>query len=226
MKSNGYSKYVWTLAITLIIFFCILSVSNYFDSKRIDEIRSVENGISLNILASETQFALLGVTPCENLGNSSLTEELDSIGSRLAYLENTHGVDDTEVVQLKKEYSLLEIKDYILMNTMAEKCHTKPLYILYFYSNTDTCTNCKDTGTILTELRAQYPMVRVYSFDYHLPVPTVKTLTDIFKVKEQFPALVIHEKPVYGFKTLSEIEALMPELAKLASSTMATSTKK
>jgi len=226
MKTHGYGKYLWTLIITLIIFLGILSLSNYFDSKRIEEIRSVENGISLNILSSETQFALLSVTPCENLGNSSLTQELDSIGTRLEYLENTRGIDDAEVIQLKKEYSLLEIKDYILMNTVSEKCHAKSPFILYFYSNTDNCNDCKNVGTVLTELRREYPFVRVYSFDYHLPVPTIKTLTDIFKVKEQFPALVIHEKPVYGLKSLAEIEKMMPELAKIASSTTATSTRK
>ncbi len=226
MKTHGYGKYLWTLIITLIIFLGILSLSNYFDSKRIEEIRSVENGIALNILSSETQFALLSVTPCENLGNSSLTQELDSIGTRLEYLENTRGIDDPEVIQLKKEYSLLEIKDYILMNTVSEKCHAKSPFILYFYSNVDNCNDCKNVGTVLTELRREYPFVRVYSFDYHLPVPTIKTLTDIFKVKEQFPALVIHEKPVYGLKSLADIEMMMPELAKIASSTTATSTRR
>ncbi len=225
MNTHGYGKYLWALVITLLIFFGILSISNYFDSKRIDEIRSVENGISFNILSSETQFALLSVTPCENLGNSSLTQELDSIGTRLEYLENTRGIDDPEVVQLKKEYSLLEIKDYVLMNTVSEKCHIKSPFILYFYSNIDNCNDCKNAGTVLTELRREYPLVRVYSFDYNIPVPAVKTLTDIFKVKKEFPALVIHEKPVYGLKSLSDIQKMMPELAKLASSTTATSTK-
>lgn len=223
---HGYGKYLWTLIITLVVFFGILSASNYFDSKRIAEIRSVEDGISLNILSSETQFALLSVTPCENLGNTSLTQELDSIGTRLEYLENTRGINDPEVVQLKKEYSLLEIKDYILMNTVSEKCHVKSPFILYFYSNVDNCTDCKSAGAVLTELRNEYPFARVYSFDYHIPVPAVTTLTDIFKVKDQFPALVIHEKPVYGLKSLADIQKMMPELAAMASSTTATSTKK
>ena len=78
----------------------------------------------------------------------------------------------------------------------------------------DKLIDCKNTGTVLTELRREYPAIRVYSFDYHLPVPAIKTLTDIFKVKEEFPALVIHEKPTYGMKSLSDIETLMPELAK------------
>ena len=223
MTTHGYGKYLWTLAIALIIFLGITSASNYFDARRLNEIRSVESGIALNILSSETEFALLGETPCENLGNSSLTSELDSLGSRLSYLENTRGITDSEVVQLKQEYSLLEIKDYILMDTMAQKCHTKPTYILYFYSNTDDCRDCQNAGAVLTELRQEYPLVRVYSFDYHTPIAAVKTLTDIFKVKEQFPALVIHNKPVYGLKSLTDIEKLMPELATIGTSTATSS---
>ena len=219
-------KYLWAFLITAAIFLGMTFVSNYLDNRRIDEIKSIQDSISMNILSSETQFDLLKETPCDDLGNSSLSQELDTLGQEVSYLESTRGESDAQVMALKQEYALLEIKDFILMQTMSDKCSAvKPVFVLYFYSNAGDCPSCSDMGAVLTALREDYPGVRVYSFDYNSPVSAVETLKNIYDVRAQFPALVIHNKPTYGLKSLSDIETLMPELAKIASSTTATSTK-
>ena len=221
---QSYRKYIWAFVITAAIFLAVTLVSNYFDNRRIDEIKSIQDSISMNILSSETQFDLLKETPCEDLNNSSLSQELETLGEQVSYLESTRGSDDSQVIQLKQEYALLEIKDYILLQNMSQKCGNKPVFVLYFYSNNGDCPDCADAGAVLTELRQEFPQVRIYSFDYHSAVSTqVQTLENIYNVKEQFPALVIHNKPVYGLKSLSDIEALMPELE--MSTSTATSTK-
>jgi hypothetical protein len=221
----SYRKYIWAFVITLLIFIVMITVSNYFDNQRINEIKSIQDGISMNILSSETQFDLLKETPCEDLSNSSLSQQLDTLGAQVSYLENTRGSDDAQVIQLKQEYSLLEIKDYILMQNMTQKCNLKPVFVLYFYSNKGDCPDCSNAGAVLTALRQDYPEVRVYSFDYDSGVSAVGTLESIYNVKAKFPALVIHNKPTYGLKSLSDIEKLMPELSAMAaSSTTATST--
>jgi hypothetical protein len=221
-----YRKYIWAFLITLIIFLGVTMISNYLDGQRINEVKSIDDSISLDILSSEAQFDLLKQTPCDSLGDSSLSAELDSLGSRLSYLEDTRGTDDTQVVSLKLNYALLEIKDFILTQSLAEKCRTKPAIVLYFYSNQTDCPDCGNAGTVLTALRLAYPNVRVYSFDYHSNLSAVNTLENVYKVKPEFPALVIHDKPTYGLKSLSLIESLMPELAsmKAASTTAASST--
>jgi len=224
---TSYRKYVWAFLITAVIFLGVTLVSNYFDNQRVSEIKSIQDSISMNILSSETQFDLLKETPCDDLGNSSLSQELDTLGQEVSYLESTRGESDSQVIALKQEYALLEIKDFILMQTMSEKCPAvKPVFVLYFYSNTGDCPSCSNMGAVLTALRQDYPEVRVYSFDYNSGVSAVDTLKDIYGVKAQFPALVIHNKPAYGLKSLSDIEGMMPELAKLASSTAATTTSK
>ena len=223
MKS--YRKYVWAFLITLVVFLSVTLVSNYFDAQRVNEVRSIDDSISLDILSSEIQFDLLKQTPCESLGDSSLSQELDSLGSRLSYLENARGADDAQVVGLKMNYSLLEIKDFILMQSMAEKCKTKPAFVLYFYSNKGDCPDCQYAGAVLTALREKHPDVRIYSFDYNSDISAVRTLEGIYHVQAQFPALVIHGKPLYGLKSLGDVEALMPEL-KVATSTATTTIPK
>lgn len=220
-----WQKYILAFIITGAIFGTAFYVAARFDAQRIADIRSTEENISIDILSSETQFELLGNRDCTIITeNPYLSDELNSLASRLSVAEDNLGTDNPEVIALKKQYSLLEIKDYLLMEQIAQKCHTKPVFILYFYSNEGDCPDCAQAGDVLTYLRNEYPGLRVYSFDYHLDLSALRTLTSIQELKGSLPAFIINNRPpVYGFKSLQDLQALIPELKNLATST-ATST--
>lgn len=223
-------KYIYSFIITAIIFSTAIFVSNYFGQKKLDEIRSIQDKISIDIMSSETQFSLLEESSCKDIGTGTLSTELGDLENRLSYTESDRGVNDPEVLTLKRYYSLLEIKDYLLMIKISDKCKKTPLSIIYFYSN-NNCADCEKEGYVLTSLRETYPELRVYSFDYSLDVSAIKTLISINKLKNQLPALIIKDKIYYGFQSIEDLEKVVPELqilknAKNASSTTATSTVK
>lgn len=117
------------------------------------------------------------------------------------------------------------------MKKIAEKCKSSPLSILYFYSNTGNCPDCEKEGYVLTRIRQDYPSVRVYAFDYNLELSALQTLISINKIENKLPALMINEDVYYGFQDVLDLEKNIPELRvlkaeQIASSTMATSTKK
>ena len=106
------------------------------------------------------------------------------------------------------------------MQRVSQKCGLKPVFILYFYTNVGDCMDCRRAGEVLTYLRQTYPALRVYSFDYHLELGALQTLVGLRRVKPDLPAFVINNRaPVYGFKTLEEMQKLIPELKTLATST-------
>ncbi len=216
-----WRKYVITFFITAAIFATAFYIANRFDAQRIAEIRATEDQISLDILSTETQYDLLGELDCETISeNPVLSDELNSLASQLAVAEGNLGDSNAQVISLKKQYSLLEIKDYLLMQKVSAKCGTKPVYILYFYSNAGDCPDCSRAGDVLTYLRQQYPTLRVYSFDYHLDLSALKTLIGIRNVSATLPAFIIKNRaPVYGFKDLQAMQKLIPELKTLATST-------
>ncbi|MCX6701816.1 MAG: hypothetical protein NTX96_01310 [Candidatus Zambryskibacteria bacterium] len=229
-KKINSKKYLYSFLITVIIFSTAIFLSNYFGQKKLDEIRNIQDKISIDILSSETQFSLLEESLCKDLGTGTLSTELANLENKLAYTENERGVNDPEVQTLKQYYSLLEIKDYLLMNKISDKCKKTPLSIIYFYSNND-CGDCEKEGYVLTRLRETYPELRIYSFDYNLNISAVKTLISINKVENKLPALIIKDKIYYGFQSIEDLEKAVPELqilkeAQNASSTTATSTKK
>ena len=239
MNFEGYRKYIFVFIITSVIFFTAFAISNSSDQKRIQNIQSIEDKIALDLLSSETQFNLLKELSCKTIDssdNSVLSQELNSIAEKLAFAEENLGATNTEVVHLKKYYSILEVKDYLLMQQLDQKCKRKSAFILYFYSNQGDCADCKKEGYVLTDLRGEYPDLRVYSFDDNLDFPIIKTLQAIFKLKNTLPAMIIGDETHYGFKSREEIEKLMPILGKLkaarekaqntATSTATTTSKK
>lgn len=219
-------KYLLTFVITAAIFGTAFYIANRFDARRVADIRATQEAVSINILSLETQFDLLGSLSCSTLSeNPGLSEELNSLSSRLSIAENNLGSDNPEVISLKKQYSLLQIKDYLLMQEISETCSKfKPVYILYFYSNQGDCTECGRMGDVLTYLRQTYPGLRVYAFDYHLELSALRTLVSLRKIDgaQGLPVFSVNNRtPVYGFKTLQEMETLIPELKALATSTQA-----
>jgi len=229
-RTMRYGTYLIAFVITALIFATAFYASNYFNNQRVASVRSTEDSISTDILSLETQFDLLTEHSCGNIAeNTILPSELTSLGGELSYLEAQQGSNQGEVESLKSLYSVLEIKDYLLMQQLATKCNLKPVFILYFYSNRGDCADCEKQGYALTSLTQQYPQLRVYSFDYNLNVGALQTLISIDNVEDDPPALVINNKVYYGFKSADDIQKILPQLATLqksATSTAATSTKK
>lgn len=209
-------KYVLAFVITALVFLGALAVSNSFSKKRLAEIQTIESNISLDILASETQFALLKESSCKTVDHrTAFSEELNNLAQKLSYMEENLGENNAEVIGLKKYYSLLQVKDYLLVGKINEKCGIKPITIIYFYSNTGDCNDCKREGYVLTKLREEFPELRIYAFDANLDLSVVKTMKSIYGIKDTLPTLVIWDEAYYGFKSSEDIEKIIPQLKKL-----------
>lgn len=210
-EPNDWKKYIIVLFITLTIFVTGLWFSNHLNNKKIDQLKSIESTISLDLLSSETQFSLLEELSCKDVSTTVLSSELNSLADKINYSESNIGIANSDVISLKKYYSLLEIKDYLLMKKITERCGEKSIFVLYFYKN-DNCDDCTKQGYVLTSLREKYPNLRVYSFDYNLDNAAIKAMISIYKVTDNLPAIVINGKVYSGFKTVEEIEKTFPEL--------------
>jgi hypothetical protein len=218
-----WKKYAYTFLITAVIFATAIFLSNYFSQKKINEIKNIESRIAIDILASETQFSLLSELSCRDISNNLLSKELATLGDKLSYTEESRGSKDEEVVSLKKYYSLLQIKDFLLMQKIKERCggSTQPvsengLSIMYFYSNLEEkCPDCQKEGFVLTKLRQDYPDLRVYSFDYDLDLSAMRTLINIYNIEDRQPAILINEKAYYGFKSIEDIKEIIPALKEI-----------
>lgn len=211
-KQIDWKKYLVTFLITVFIFVTAFSFSNNLNNKRIQEIKRIQDSIATDILSSETQFSLLSELSCKDVGTATLSNELNSIAERIQNSADNLGNTNQEVIFLKKYYSLLEIKDYLLMRRISGQCGKKFMFALYFYDNEKNCPDCDKAGYTLTYLRSQYPQLRVYSFDRNSDVSAVKTLMSIFKITEPSPVVVFGDKTIDGYKEKEEMEKILKEI--------------
>ncbi len=228
-KKIDWRKYVLSFVITAAIFGTAIFVSNYFNNKRIDEMKAIQDSIATNIMSSETEISLLSNIPCEEAGSSMLSSELNPLAEKIEYSEKNIGTKNADVIALKKAYSLLEIKDYLLMKSIASRCGNKFGFALYFYGDAKACPDCDKASYVLSYLRSKYPDLRVYSFDYNLDLSAVRTIIKMFKIKDALPAIVIDREVLSNFQGKDSLEKILlahyPKLT-TATNTTATTTKK
>lgn len=217
------------LGITIALASTVAYAISYLNNARIAELGAIEDQLSIDTLSLDTQFSLLEAAPCDSAASSTiLISKLADLGARLSYAENQLGTDNPQVIRLKQQYSLLEIRDYLITKKLAEACKTKPVMVLYFYSNAGDCKDCNKAGYALSYLYDTYPSLRIYSFDYNLDLGALQTFIAITKVQQSLPAFVINGKQYYGFTSLSDLEKQFPKgslSSMTASTTAATSTK-
>ncbi len=207
---KGFQKYFFVFLVTCGIFAVGWYLSSYVNNKKINQIKDIQNKIAIDILSSETQFSLLEELSCQDLSNSVLSKEIATIADKISYTEQTTGNRD-EVELLKKQYTILQVKDFLLTKRIAERCKQKINTVFYFYGSKDACSECVKQGYVLDALREKYSALRVYSFDYNLDLSTIKALNSIYKIQNSLPSLVVNGKTVSGFKTVEELEMLLPK---------------
>jgi hypothetical protein len=206
-------RYLTALLLTSTLFGGTYFISSKINTARVENVSTMQENMAIDILSLETQFDLLQERSCADVKEgSSLSNELSHIQSRLAFTEAQLGSSNERVMRLKRQYSLLQIKDMLLVNRIAQKCNIKPVVVLYFYSNKDgVCDDCQKQGYVLTALRQKNPNLRVYSFDYDLDLPTIGTLASISGVTHamQLPVLVIHNTPYAGYRSVTDVESIL-----------------
>jgi len=214
-KNVDWKKYFIVLLTTATLFLTAIYLSNYLGDRKINQLKLIQDKIAIDILSSETQFSLLSELSCKNISDGALANELDELGNKLEWGQDNLGATE-EVSDLKKYYSLLQIKDYLLTKKISERCKVKSAFILYFYTTKANCSECEKQGIVLTTLRDKYPELRVYSFDYSTDLSDVTAMLQIYKIKDTvLPALVIDGDVLTGFHGIEELEANIKESFKL-----------
>src|SRR3989344_5930912 len=123
-KNLDWKKYLIVLLITISLFLTAIYLSNYIGDKKINELKLIQDKIAIDILSSETQFSLLSELSCKNISDSALSGELGELGRKLEWGQDNLG-NTEEVSYLRKYYSLLQIKDYLLTKKISERCKVK-----------------------------------------------------------------------------------------------------
>jgi glutaredoxin len=203
-------KYVAVFAITTLIFIVGILIGNYFSSQKLEQIDYIGQNLKTDTIAMELQYDLIAEDPCSHINSTPLADELYEMASKLDYMENRLGEDNEDVKEIKRTYSLLELRHWLFMKKSIKECNQTSSLILFFYSNEDECPQCKEQGFILTWARKNYKDVYVYSFDYNIQNVALDTVKEIHGVKG-VPAVVVDKQTFNRFVTRDELEEVLKQ---------------
>ncbi len=204
-----YRRYIVAFILTTLIFFTGFLTSQMLTVKKLEGLKNVEDSISLKLLSSETEYDLLKEVSCENRNANFLSTEINDLAHQLEILEEQN-IDQAKILDVKKRYSLLLVKDYLLSKRINESCGFQSTFVIYFYQNKDLCPECVNASIALNSLRSEYSKLKVYAFDYNLDLPIIKAIAGVYGVERNLPALVVNKKTYYKLETKSDIEKLLP----------------
>ncbi len=207
-KKIPTSRYVTVLSITVLIFIIGILLGQLIADTRVSGLTEAQENMKSYLLSLNLQNELASQFIC-NIDVFELTRDRTTIGFEVDSLESRLGSKNLEVVRLKKEYSLLSIRQWLLIEEAKEKCNQNYDIILFFYSNEENKTDSQSQGFVLDYLYNKYPdKIVIYSFDVNLDDPSLNTLKRVFNVSTA-PTVVINGKLYEGFQEFDTLEALI-----------------
>jgi len=208
-KRISKTKYVAVFAVTTLIFIIGFFLGNKIGEVKLNKLTEIENDLRTDTTSLELQYLLLADNPCSAMNSTFLSDELYKLGSRLDYMERTKGVNDPDVLRLKEQFSLLQIRHWLFLKNAKKECDTDHDFILYFYSNQGDCTSCEEQGYVLSYIREKYPNTKVYAFDINIDNEAVSTIKELYLENSTIPSFIINDYPYYGFKDKESMEKLI-----------------
>ena len=201
-------KYILVFFVTFAVFAIAWVLSAQINERKFANLKAEQDQVSIGILSSETEFDLLKEGTCDDNVGSVFAESLASLASKISYSEQNVATPQ-EIAALKKQYTLLEVRDFLLAKRAAERCKQSFTSILYFYGTSEGCPECVKQGYVLDALRQLDPQIRIYAFDYNLDLSTIKALVSIYNISDALPALVINGVTYQGFQSLADLKVLV-----------------
>ncbi len=208
VKSVFVKTFIMTLGVFVIGFFLGSSLERSLTADLSAKIGAIENSIqdieleALYLLTSSNSSCVFLDDVVRRTNNN-----LDEISTQLSsYDEKNIVFTNVDLVNIKSRYTSLLIKDWLLQNSIREKCGTNSISVLYFYKR-EGCPECIVQGNILTVLKGHFrEKVMIFPLDHDLGVSSVGLLENNYNITK-FPSVVVNEK-VYtgtvGFEGLRE----------------------
>ncbi len=195
--------------ISLILYLAGLFTGYFFQRVVFGEVEKNIEKLKKDLENAQLEYMFLTLKAkgsCQIL--SSLTNELTS---RLYFVLNEliklEGSQDQKVMEVKKDYTMLAIRTWILKSNTKEICEEDVLPVLYFYSI--PCEDCLKQGKILDEIKIMYPeKVLTFTIDSGVNLPIVQTLIKSYNITKT-PALIIEEQVYQGILSKEELKSII-----------------
>ena len=207
MRNISRDKYIIAGVITLGIFLLGLFLGLAIEGKRVNYIESLSRKQNLEFSSLQLQYAFIDELSQEKncLAVQKTFEHninnLESTRIRLENFDRDSKINKNEFEILKNEYTLAQIRYWLLAQRTKKLCGNDVVSILYFFSDVKECPDCEKQAFVLTYLKKKFKdKLLVFSFDSKFEdepmIPLLKKTYDI----TNYPTIVIEGKPKINFQ--------------------------
>lgn len=198
--------------ITTFLFFGVFFFGYFVAFNSYQDIAQEQQSILSTLLSLEAEKDLIQGS-CKGAELLSLSKELQNMGAIIGLLEDELGKENSEVIEQKKIYTILQVEHLLFIQEKNDRCNKENPIILFFYSNEeDYLDRAEEIGYILSNKKSTNPEVMIYSFDYDLESSLIKTLKTINGVDSPNTVLV-NGKIIPPVKDINDLNSALEESA-------------
>lgn len=204
-------KFAAAFIISFTIFLAGFTLSNKLSQSRLQNLQQDINALQseYNSLEMLTLIDKTASVSCDMYEEQILNfaNETDSFGQKLEFLANRLPQQNAEVINMRTNYWLMEIRDFFTLKQIETKCNKKYTTILYFYNQ--ECEDCIYQGEMLRQVKEEYPEIMIYSFDAtDKNISLIKILSQIYNIKAS-PTLIIGDKKIEKNISRKELNSVL-----------------
>lgn len=125
------------------------------------------------------------------------------------YATDSSPINQQDFNNLKREYTLAQVRYWLLAKKAKDVCNRDIISVLYFYSSQNTCQQCNNQGFILTYAKKMFgDSLLIFSFDSGFKEePLIDLMLKTYNISS-YPSLVIGDKK-YGFTDTNQLIGIL-----------------
>jgi len=198
-------KYVAAGFITAVIFLLGLFLGFVIEGKRVNLLQDIEDEQRVEFASSQLQYAyvqsLQARESCAGIYKVFYENlrRLDQTRYRLEKYVQDSRLNDATFELLKRDYTLEQLRYWMLSGQAREVCDEDVVRVLYFYSTDEECPRCGDQAFVLNYVKGLLQeRALIFAIDARLAEPMVDVLERQHNITS-YPSLVIERDVLSGF---------------------------
>lgn len=209
--------YLKSLVISAIVFSIGLFVGFYIESFLLSDLTTRTSYVESSVREIELEILYFqslngtGTDSCEFLNEiiRNTNNDLDGLADTLlTYSERDILFTSQQIADIKKQYTFLLIKGWLLQENVKRNCGTETVTIIYFY-DTEGCGDCILQGTILTILKDEFKeKLMVFPIDTGIDLSMVGIMQNRFNITVK-PSVVVEGQTFSGIVNKERLELIV-----------------
>lgn len=208
-------KNIFLAALLTLLFFSMgLLLGVLLTEKRVEHLEGVAAMQKMDYESMQLQTLFLEESADENKclvvskAMDAHIHTLSETGARIEQFISDAKISGESFDEVKREYTLAQLKYWLLAKKAKKMCSRNMVSVIYFYSDTGDCSSCSTQSRILTHLKEMFPeQLLVFSFDASFEQEAMIQMLKMVYGIDKYPTLIIDEAKHSGLVTEEDLLA-------------------